>query len=566
MTIRRSLQLFILILIIATGCNTTSSNKTRLVGVLGDSAMVVSAHPIATEVGLYILSTGGNAFDATVAIQLALAVVYPRAGNIGGGGFSVIRNADGTIDALDFREKAPLLATETMFQDEAGNVITDLSTRGHLGAGVPGSIAGMWQLHQKYGALPWADLVQPSINIASQGFRITQNEAEALNEKQEDFKLANHYKPWVIKESGWRNGDFVSQPQLAATLSYIRDKGRDGFYSGVVAEQIVKEMSMGNGLISLEDLVNYEAIWRAPLTGIYKGHKVISMPPPSSGGVALLQLIQGAETYNIGQYPHNSTKAVHVMAELERRVFADRSVYLGDPDFFDVPVAGLLDSAYNAKRFENIDLTIKTNSSTIKGGEVPYESTETTHFSIVDKYGNAVSTTTTLNLNYGCKIWVKDAGFVLNNEMDDFSAKPGTPNFFGLVGGKANAIAPSKRMLSSMTPTIVEKDGQLKMVLGTPGGSTIITSVFQTLLNVVDYDMTMQEAVRAKKVHHQWLPDQIKAENDALDQETIDGLKAMGHELNFVDKIGRNDCILIREDGKLEGGADPRGDDAAMGY
>jgi len=558
-------RIYILLLLALTfsSCNLTTSPK---VGALGDHAMVVSAHPLSTAVGLNVLKQGGNAIDAAVATQFALAVVYPRAGNIGGGGFSVIRLTDGSIAALDFREKAPAQAERKMFQDSLGNVVGELSTIGHLAAGVPGSVAGMWELHQKYGSLPWADLVQPAIDLAFEGFLITANEAEALNEKQEDFRQANHYRPWVVRENGWQANDYVNQPQLAATLSFIRDSGRDGFYKGIVAQQIVKEMQRGNGLVNHEDLQNYEAIWRAPLVGTYRGHRVISMPPPSSGGIAVLQMLQGAELLNVGQYEHNSTNAVHLMAEIERRVFADRSKHLGDPDYFEVPVQQLLSPDYNAFRFADISIDQTTPSADIQGGEVPYESPETTHFSIVDADGNAISTTTTLNLNYGCKVWVKGAGFVLNNEMDDFSSKPGVPNFFGLIGAEANAIAPGKRMLSSMTPTIVEKDGALKMVLGSPGGATILTSVFQTVLNVIDYEMTMQEAVSAKKVHHQWLPDQIKAETDAISLKTIEELEQLGHSFEFVDKIGRNDCILVREDGRLEGGADPRGDDKAAGF
>lgn len=528
--------------------------------------MIVSAHPLATKVGLNILKSGGNAYDAAVATQFALAVVYPRAGNIGGGGFAVIRETNGSLSTLDFREKAPLQAFRTMFEDSTGQVISSKSQIGGLAAGVPGSVAGMWQLHQKYGITPWENLVQPAIDIAFEGHRITADEAEALNEKQQDFIDANHYKPWVIKEDGWQENDHVRQVQLAATLSYIRDSGRDGFYTGIVSDLIVKEMDQNGGIISHEDLESYEPAWRTPLIGNYKGHKIISMPPPSSGGIAVLQMLQGAEMLDLGQYAHNSTESIHLMAEIERRVFADRAKHLGDPDYFDVPKKYLLEETYNQSRFQDISLGSVTQSSTIDGGQVPYESDQTTHFSIVDKFGNAVSITTTLNLNYGCKVWVKGAGFVLNNEMDDFSAQPGVPNFFGLIGAEANSIAPGKRMLSSMTPTIVEKDGKVKMVLGSPGGATIITSVFQSIINLVDHNMTMQEAVEAKKVHHQWLPDQIKAEEGAMSVETATELNELGHEIVFVEKIGRNDCILVRPDGKLEGGADPRGDDYAEGY
>lgn len=560
--IRSSVFIFYIALLVA--CE--NAQQPPKLGTLGDSAMVVSAHPLATKVGVYILKNGGNAYDAAIATQFALAVVYPRAGNIGGGGFAVIREANGSVASLDFREKAPLSASKTMFQNDSGQVVSELSTIGHLGAGVPGSVAGMWQLHQRYGSMPWEELIQPSVDLAFEGFTITANEADALNEKQEDFKKANDWQPWVINDDGWLEGDFVKQVQLAATLSFVRDSGRNGFYKGIVADQIIDEMKRGNGMISLEDLESYEAIWREPLVGTYHGYKIISMPPPSSGGVALLQLLQGAEQVELGKHAHNSTDYVHLMSEIEKRVYADRAKHLGDPDYYDVPVSDLLSKAYNSDRFNGISTSSITPSNQIQGGDVPYESDQTTHFSIVDKEGNAVSITTTLNLNYGCKVWVKGAGFVLNNEMDDFSAKPGVPNFFGLIGAEANAIAPGKRMLSSMTPTIVEENNHLKAVLGSPGGATIITSVFQTILNLLDHQMTMQEAVEAKKIHHQWLPDQIKIEKGALSPDAMNELIEQGYQFYEVDKIGRNDCILVLPDGSLEGGADPRGDDYAEGY
>jgi len=554
------------VLLFVISCQPTTQKRAER-GAIGDSAMVVSAHPLATGAGLVILEKGGNAVDAAIATQFALAVVYPRAGNIGGGGFAVIRMADGSTSALDFREKAPLAATKTMYQDKNGDVDGSKSTLGHLGAGVPGSVAGMWQLYEKYGSLPWEELVQPAIELAFEGFIITQDEAEALNEKQEDFAKANRYTPWVIRKGGWSAKDYVNQPQLAATLSFIRDSGRDGFYKGIVADQIVKEMQAGNGLITHEDLENYQAQWRTPLTSRYKGHTIITMPPPSSGGVAMLQLLQGAELLNIGQHGHNSAEATHLMAEIEKRVFADRAKHLGDPDYYHVPTDYLLSEEYNKARFEGITLDKITPSREISAGKAPgYESPETTHFSIVDKFGNAVSLTTTLNLNYGCKVWVKGAGFVLNNEMDDFSAKPGVPNFFGLIGAEANAIAPGKRMLSSMTPAIVEQDGNLRAVVGSPGGATIITTVFQTILNIIDYDMTMQDAVNAKKVHHQWLPDQIKMETGAISEKAKKTLENQGYQFEEVEKIGRSDCILVMPNGQLEGGADPRGDDFAKGF
>lgn len=566
MTIK--ISTFVVLIFAVFSCTRVSQTQTAQIqtGALGDSAMIVTAHPLATEVGLGVLKAGGNATDAAIATQFALAVVYPRAGNIGGGGFAVIRMQDGKTDALDFREKAPARASRTMYQNSQGEVIPEISVLGNFASGVPGTVAGMWELHQKYATISWQHLLQPAIDIARNGHEITADEAMTLNEKQEDFIKANDYTPWVIRPQGWKANDFINQSELAGTLSFIRDNGKAGFYEGIVADQIVKEMIRNSGIITAEDLKNYEAVWRTPLVGSYREHTVISMPPPSSGGVSVLQLLQGAEQVNLGKYSHNSTRSVHLMAELERRVFADRAEYLGDPDFTSVPVATLLKDAYNKNRFQEINKKKATPSSEVGAGVILEESMQTTHFSIVDKFGNAVSLTTTLNGNYGSKVMVKHAGFFLNNEMDDFSSKPGVPNMFGLVGSEANAIEPGKRMLSSMTPVIVERDGQLKMVVGTPGGATIVTSVFQTIINVIDYNMTMQDAVSAKKIHHQWLPDRILVEEGALSDEQVEELKAMGHEIEFRDKIGRTDCILVRPDGTLEGGADWRGDDYAEGY
>ncbi len=557
---------FLIVLVFLIACQTQEPAKNRP-GAIGKEAMVVTAHPIATKAGVEILRQGGNVFDAAVTIHFMLAVVYPRAGNIGGGGFAVLRTDEGTIACLDFREKAPLRAREQMYQDEAGNVIPLKSQRGHFAVGVPGSVAGIWELHNKYGTKDWGLLVQPAIDVAFDGFAITDDEAVTLNEKQEDFIAANHYQPWPINSHGWKAGDLVIQKQLAATLSFIRDSGKEGFYSGIVADQLEKEMQRGGGLITKQDLAAYEAKWRTPVVGYYKDHKVISMSPPSSGGVALLQMLQGAEMHDLGKHPHNSTLAVHLMAEIERLVFADRAKHLGDPDFVNVPVTTLTSSDYNMTRFSAIDMTAATSSGDVFAGEVELvESNETTHYSIVDPFGNGLAITTTLNGNYGSKVLVEGAGFFLNNEMDDFSSKPGAPDMFGSITGKSNAIAPEKRMVSSMTPTILEKDGKLKMVVGTPGGPTIITSVFQTIINVIDYEMTMQEAVSAKKIHHQWQPDRILVEEGALTTQQLDDLHEMGHSIEMRDKIGRTDCILITND-QLEGGADyTRGDDYAEGF
>lgn len=558
----------LLLLIVACQSQPTYQPLPSEVGPLGKSAMISSAHPLATKIGVEVLQNGGNAFDAAVAVKFALAVVFPRAGNIGGGGFAVYRMNDGSIGALDFREKAPKAASRKMFQDGDGEVIDGMSTVGHKAAGVPGSVDGILELHKRHGTKQLSELIQPAIELAYYGFTITQNQADEFNEKREVFIEVNGTDFFLVKDQPWQAGDTIRFTELAGTLTQIRDRGRDGFYGGIVADQIVKEMQRGGGLITAEDLKNYQSKWREPVTGEYRGHKIISMPPPSSGGVALLQLLQGAESYDIKAMGHNTAETIHLMTELERRVYADRATHLGDPDHYNVPVDMLLDPAYNKERFSSISLKKKTDSQEIKEGEVEViESVETTHFSIIDPEGNAVSLTTTLNSFFGCKVYVRGAGFFLNNEMDDFSAKPGVANQFGLVGGEANAIRPEKRMLSSMTPTIVEKDGKLKMVVGTPGGATIITSNFQAIMNVIDHGMGMQDAVNATRTHSQWLPDRILIEERPLNPRVVRKLKKMGHEIEPREAMGRMDCILVREDGKLEGGADyTRGDNYAEGF
>lgn len=542
-------------------------------GVVAMNGMVVSAHPLASEIGVDVLKKGGNAFDAAVAVQFALAVVYPSAGNIGGGGFLVYRTAEGRAGSLDFREKAPLKAHRDMYLDQQGNAISSLSRDGHLAVGVPGSVDGMLALHEKLGTLPFRTLIQPAIDLAANGVVLTEKQATGYNRNREKFLALNKHRPYVVRDKPWKAGDTIQHKDLAATLVRIRDYGRDGFYKGKTADLIVREMQSANGIITLEDLETYRSVWRDSIIGDYKGYRIVSMPPPSSGGIALLQLLKMSENYDLNRYGHNDDRTVHFMTEMQRRVYADRATYLGDPDFVKVPQETLLDDKYLATRIATIKADEKTDSSDVKAGNIQLlESPETTHFSIVDQWGNAAAVTTTLNGGYGSKVFVRGAGFLLNNEMDDFSAKPGVPNMYGLVGGEANAIAPGKRMLSSMTPTILEKDGRLFMVVGTPGGSTIITSVYQTILNVIEHGMSMQQAVSARRVHSQWLPDVVILEKGALGSIDLLQLLLKGHTPVpyplFKRPLGMVDAILVRKDGSLEGGADhTRGmDDTAIGY
>lgn len=534
------------------------------------NGMVSSAHPIASKIGIDILKQGGNAFDAAIAVHFALSVVYPNAGNIGGGGFLVYRLDNGEVGTLDFREKAPEKSYRDMYIDnvDGESIVDDKRSKiGHLASGVPGSVDGMVKIYEKFGTINWDELIDPSIKVARNGFMVTKKQARGLNNVKESLLSANDHSLSFVKETDWEEGNLLVQENLALTLEEIKSSKRDGFYKGKVAQLIINEMNSGTGIISQTDLDNYSSIWRDPIIGYFKNHKIISMGPPSSGGIALVQLLNGAEQLETKKYNHNSLEYINTITEIESRVYADRATHLGDPDYYNVPQESLLNKDYLFNRFNEIKSTIKTPSSEIKEGSFDInESNETTHFSIVDKFGNAVSITTTINGAYGSKVVVEGAGFLLNNEMDDFSVKPGYPNMFGLVGGEANAIEPDKRMLSSMTPTIIEKDNNLFMVLGTPGGSTIITSVFQTVLNVIDFGMGMQEAVDSKKFHHQWLPDALIVENETLSEELKNDLTKIGHNIVKRSSLGRMDCILVNQDGSLDGGADKRGDNTAIGY
>lgn len=535
-------------------------------GLITEKAMVVCARKEAGKIGTDIMKKGGNAFDAMIATHLALAVAYPFAGNIGGGGFMVYRTNDGKTGSLDFREKAPLKASRNMYLDSLDNVIPDKSLLGANAVGVPGSVAGLYQVHKKFGTLPFKKLIQPAIDLAKRGVVVTKKQAKALNKYRKLFFKANKRKFFLDKE--WKAGDTIKYTKLAATLERIRDNGKDEFYTGKTADLLISYLQNLDGIMTKEDLEKYQAKWRKPIEFTYKKNKIISMSLPSSGGICIAQILKSIEPFHIEQYAHNSVKYFQLLTEAERRAFADRAHYLGDSDFVKVPIDSLISEKYLARRMKSFSFDRANTSKEISYGKIAgYESNETTHYSIVDTFGNAVSVTTTLNGAYGSKVFVPELGFFLNNEMDDFSIKPGFPNMFGLVGAEANAVAPEKRMLSSMSPTIVEENGKLKMVLGSPGGSTIITSVTQNILNVLEYHMSMQEAVSKPRFHHQWLPDNIKFEPN-FDKSIFPKLEKLGYKIDQSNApvIGKVDAILILPNGKLEGGADPRGDDSAVGF
>lgn len=526
-------------------------------------ASVGSAHPLASMVGVAMMKKGGNAFDAAIATQLALAVVYPGAGNLGGGGFLLGRKANGELIGIDYREAAPEKAHRDMYLDKNGNAQMNLSQAGHLASGIPGTVAGLFAT-LPYAKLSFKELVQPAIDLAEKGFAITEREASSLNSTRESF-IKNSTRPTaLVKEGKWKAGDTLVQKELAATLKRMQKEGARGFYEGETARLVVEEMQRGNGIISLDDLKNYTAKLRNPLEFDYRGYQVISFAPPSSGGILIAQMLKMIEKFPVGSYGFQTARSVQLMIEAERRAYADRAEFMGDPDFYKVPVKTLISDAYIEQRMNDYTPDKAGSSSTVKAGQIK-ESEETTHLSVMDEAGNMVAVTTTLNNGYGSRTVVGGAGFLLNNEMDDFSVKPGVPNMYGALGGEANAIVPGKRMLSSMTPTLLLKKNKPYVVVGTPGGTTIPTSVYQAIVNLIDFNMNADDAINKPKFHHQWLPDEVMVEAD-FDAETKKQLQSMGYKVTNRGGIGRTEIIRVLSNGKKETVADKRGDDSVAGF
>tara|TARA_B100001057_G_scaffold19335_1_gene17813 strand:- start:2779 stop:4467 length:1689 start_codon:yes stop_codon:yes gene_type:complete len=531
--------------------------------------VVVSARKDASDIGLEIMKKGGNAFDAMIGVQLALSVSHPTAGNIAGGGFMVYKLNNGTDGTLDFRETAPSNSSKNMYLDDNDNVISGLSSLGGLAVGVPGTISAIFEIHNKFGSLPIEELFTPSIDLANNGYLVTKYLEDALNDKRDDFiKLNGKNSLYSIK---YNQGDTIKNKNYAETLTKIMNEGENGFYKGEVAEDIINTISRSGGIMNLEDLSNYKSIWREPVRFKYKDFDIISMSFPSSGGILLGQMMKAIEDFDLSSIEHNSSDYVQLLTEIERRAFADRSDLMGDSDFMNLPVYEFMDESYVKERMSNFSWNMATPSSEIKPGKIIFnESDETTHFSILDSKGNAVSVTTTLNNSFGSKVYVENSGFFLNNEMDDFSSKPGYPNFFGVLGSKANSIEPNKRMLSAMTPTIVLKDNKPLLILGSPGGPSIITSVFQTILNVIEYKMNINDAVSSPRFHHQWYPDLIVMEDKAYSNKLDSILKTKNYLVLKLpikndtlgvytrSDIGAVDAILIDAKGNAYGGADSR--------
>jgi gamma-glutamyltranspeptidase / glutathione hydrolase len=567
----RNIIIYVLSAVVLFNCKTTLNQVKPAVSeghyIVTDSGMVVSAHPESSRIGIAVLRKGGNAVDAAVATEFALAVCYPEAGNIGGGGFMLIREADGKTDLIDYREKAPLKASKNMYLDASGNAVEGMSTETHLASGVPGTVDGMLNVHAKYGLLSFKEVIQPAIDLARNGFQVTVDQAADFNNNRERFINRNISTPAFVKNQSWKEGDTLKQPDLARTLERIRDYGRDGFYSGTTARLVVKEMQRGNGIITEHDLAGYNSLFRDPVSADYRGYKITSASLPSGGGIILLQVLGMIESYDLKQTGFHTWQSVHLIVEAEKRAFADRSKYLGDPDYNEVPVDKLLNSGYLHERMNNFTMDSAIPSLRIFPGlPLKEESEETTHYSVVDSKGNAVAATTTLNNTFGSGIVVDSAGFLMNDQMDDFSIKQGVPNMYGLTGSEANSIMPGKRMLSSMTPVIVEKDDRLFLVAGSPGGSAIPTSVLQVITDVIDFGMDIRQAVDTGRFHHQWLPDYISYESNSLDSSTVLKLKTMGYELRPRSTIGRVNAIMILSDGRKAGSGDRRGNNSACGY
>ena len=558
------LLFFVLAVSLLASINTFAASR---VPVYGENAMIASRSELASAAGIEIMKDGGNAIDGAVATAFALAVTWPSAGNIGGGGFAVVRLEDGMVVTLDFRETAPAAAHRDMYLDEDGNEVPEWSRASHLASGVPGSVDGLLTLLEEYGTMSRKEVMAPAIRLASKGFPLTWTMARTFERQQKNMgKYPASVASFTKKGEAYQPGDLWVQKDLASTLRRISSKGRAGFYEGKTADLIVAEMQRGNGIITHEDLQSYTSVWREPIKGTYRGYEIYGMPPPSSGGVLVQQMLNMLEPYDIKAMGWGSAKLVHLMVEAERRAFADRAVHLGDSDFVEVPIKMLTDPAYAKSRFADFDPKQATDSNSIGAGSWPPESMETTHFSVMDKSGMMVAITTTLNSAYGSKIVVTGAGFLLNNEMDDFSAKPNTENQFQLLGGEANAISPGKRMLSSMTPTLVLKDGEPYLITGSPGGATIITTTLQVILNVLDHEMKLEDAVSLPRFHHQWKPNVIVAEPFVFSPDTMTMLKQKGHSFRETTyRLGDANSILYK-DGLFHGVKDPRGDGLAVGY
>lgn len=567
-----SASIFLSLITVLTACSTQEQSVLDTsfpepTGAVFKHAAVVSARQEASDIGMQVMQNGGNAFDAMVAVEMALAVAYPFAGSPGGGGFAVYRLANGEVGALDFREKAPLAAHRDMYLNENGEVIRGMSTEGATAVGVPGTIAGVFAMHQRFATKPFAELMEPVITLAENGVVVTEYQAGRLGRSQQKIRRISGERSKFAQDI--EAGQMLKHPALANTIRRLVEGGRDAFYKGAIAKEIVELIQKNGGFITEEDLARYEVVWRDPIQFNYKDLTITAMSPPSSGGITLQQILTMIAPHNIGQYSHNSVQAIQLLAEASRRAYADRNHFLGDPEFVDIPYKEMTAPAYLEARMSSFSFDQATKSADVGHGKIDIiESDETTHYSIVDEEGNAVAVTMTINGGYGSKLYSDELGFFFNNQMDDFSAKPGVPNMFGLIGSDANSIRAEKRMLSSMTPSIVSKGDELSMVLGAPGGSTIITSVAQTILNVYEFGMSMQDAVNAPRFHHQWIPDSVWFEHEGFDQHTFEALKQKGYDakLGWGPVIGKVDAILVRPNGDLETGADRRGDDAAAGY